>query len=232
MMLYTPSFNVNPQLPKAESDVYQLISDNLKGQESIQRPSIRGYSGVGINYDFYLAEGCKNLNIEPKTYIEVKARIGYNTIDMLHRQAERLKRFKGGAKFLVIYFSAPGSIDPATIAPFNIISFDELKKADKTNGIVEIKDNRTSTVSTWRQRRSSAMARLKNSLIDENITLILGAGVSMDANVPGWDKLLVHLLERAENLTTGDAWVKFRSLLDKNAGSFLITARFILSGID
>ena len=70
----------------AEEEVYAFIKSRCSNEEEVQfmpRDIMSNRKGLTIIPDFYVPKGCRMLDIKPKTCIEVKANLNYNTVDHL-----------------------------------------------------------------------------------------------------------------------------------------------------
>ena len=90
-----------------EFQVFLFITSkcNKKKNESV----IQEYQNKNhrIRYDLYLPQGCSALNIKPKTAIEIKLRISYNTIERCKALYDNIMKEDNINDFFVIYGSAP-----------------------------------------------------------------------------------------------------------------------------
>jgi len=91
----------------------------------------------------------------------------------------------------------------------------------------------------WRQQRENRLRDLSSDYSDGNLTLVLGAGVSIDSGMPDWssllDSLFVRLLTRelAEGSDIRDEEIAaiVKRLKDVDDPSPLMTARYLRKGL-
>lgn len=64
------------------------------------------------------------------------------------------------------------------------------------NLIIKSFDN-VKTKTSNQGNRTTILRNLRNNFKEENLVLVLGAGISLDYKIPTWNELLRHLLARA-----------------------------------
>lgn len=194
-----------------EEQVADFITSALRGRETIVlNEYING--GKGLNPDIILPQGCALLQFPPNTIIECVYRITFDTVSrILSRYHSLLEE-----KQVVIVFlesSAPGNIVDDRIG---LRSFDDLKALlpPVAAGDVVRRD--------WMDERKKRIGRAMNDVLLDDVTLFLGAGVSIDANLPSWNELL-RRMEVAINSNGGS--VSYDKVTKDAGNSTLITAR-------
>lgn len=106
---------------------------------------------------------------------------------------------------------------------FHIISFEELKATHQ----LDLKDSDIKSEDT-----SKLIDKARNEVKNHKCTLFLGAGVSMDAGLPGWDKLLKGLIGQNENPDEAVFQPENYNDIERNcAQPSLIIARYIKIGL-
>lgn len=177
-----------------ESEVFRFIDSKCKNNECVYQEYSSDKSR--IRYDLYLPYGCKALNINSRTAIEIKLRISYNTI-------ERCKHLYNIAinedklnDFFVIYGYAPNYDNNDTDSFINegvcFYSFDYFKaNAEKVNDDYHFKEL------TWQEEQDIAIKKANDLFRSGKNTLFLGAGVSSSAGLPSWDTLLHSMIEQS-----------------------------------
>ena len=92
----------------------------------------------------------------------------------------------------------------------------------------------------WKNIRNTHISELIDSFKDDDLVLLLGSGVSKDAGIPSWDKLvselLVSLIEtklKENNIVLGKDGrdLIVAALKDENANSPLLQTRYIRTGL-
>lgn len=93
----------------------------------------------------------------------------------------------------------------------------------------------------WREKRDKHIEELKKIYNSDNMVLFLGAGVSRDAKIPTWDKLItdlfVSLLQNRFNknsveISNKEKDVILNQLISINRNSPLLQARFVRTGLE
>lgn len=109
---------------------------------------------------------------------------------------------------------------------------------------VFLKDTITRSVKDTEDKdiiKNQYINNLKKEYYNDNLVLFLGAGVSMDANIPSWDKLVSELfvtlisLQLKENgieLEKKDTDMIIDILKNQNSNSPLLQARYIRTGLN
>lgn len=178
-----------------------------------------------ILIDYYLPNGCQKLNYPPKTAIEVKNRITSGTVDRVVKQSDYL--YNNRDIFLLVLFSRsiPRSVIPLKRKDKNekfiVVDFDSLKKTIEHFGRVVFEDDRA-----WQDKREILINKAKYQFSLCKNTFLLGAGISQDAGLPGWDQLLDTiradlLMKQKISLTEADA------INTDGGNSALIKARYL-----
>lgn len=176
--------------------------------------------------DILLPEGCKKLKLSPKTLIEVKINLSYDNLKrifVLYKQY--LPKYE---HFVIVCKECLFEMDEATLSKLfgidtKIITF-------------------SSIVTLFRQQKEESRNKkdiptedpinmARDAFKNNQVSLFLGAGLSMDAKLPSWDKLLETLLERMDNKPfeyINDA--NSNAISSSLAHSAIVTGRYVIEG--
>lgn len=119
-----------------------------------------------------------------------------------------------------------------------LINFDQTFAKNLTENLYDIKFNSIITKkddTSWQEKRDDLIKKLKLKFNEGKFSLLLGAGVSCDANLPSWEELISSLLVKSvsENLNSGsiynDETISRVSLSfkDNQFNSALLSARYL-----
>lgn len=211
-------------------EVYVFLHDVLEENETIEvnyslkKKGITSYLDH-VFIDYYLPNGCERLNYPPKTAIEVKNKLTSGTIDYVRRLSEYL--YNSGEIFQFVLISRDISRSAIPLKKVNddnkflLVDFDSLKKTVEHFGRVLFKDDRV-----WQVKRDLLIKNAHDRYFYGKNTFFLGAGVSKDANFPGWEELLNIIgknliAQKKISLNESNAYMS-----DDN-GSSLIRARYL-----
>ena len=150
--------------------------------------------------DLYLPNGCKALGFKAKTLIEIKTRLVFDNIQWLRVIHDNyFQTFRNNGLTFVCVFMDEESLPQYSIEgfqgrindTFQVITFkDLLKRVGKDyRSKKNIKEQPSDKLVSER-----AIAALKS----EKCSFVLGAGVSVDSQLPKWDELLCNILEIAK----------------------------------
>lgn len=228
----------------SENSIARLLLKVCSSTEPIKRDYILSEqenktSTSKLIADFYLPEGCKALDWGPNTIIEVKAYLFTKSVEEILRLTNN---FNGNVVIITIG-RQPRVINTEvlkgkasrlyyyTFGKFRQKCLEIISSKEKDNKTSE--DEKTSELSEQEIQQpqiTPAEDLAKNAFEEGNITLFLGAGVSIDAGLPTWDKLLQNLLKIEDNSV-----LKSEDYPALSVGTFnspIITARYILSSIN
>lgn len=214
----------------AEIEVYKAFSSLIGSDETIEREKFMFAGGTrGYYADIVLPHGCKRLKMPPKTIVEIKGTLLFDTI---HRYLEMYKTNKADwdvSAFCIVYINS--HVPDEFIAKydnkdFRIISLNEIPGLSDTNA-----DTVEKFHEEWEDERDNLITKARDKFSIGKNTLFLGAGVSIDAGLPTWDELLKKMLHkykrRKHNIGRGD----YKRVEKVCAGSSIITARYIRTGL-
>lgn len=210
----------------AEEEVYAFIKSRCSEDEEVQFMPwniFRDHRNSTLIPDIYLPKGCRRLNIKPKTCIEVKANLNYNTFDRLREMYDIIhSHFKeGNFHLMLVTMERVEQLKTAYSGPrgrdIEIVYFyDWLKKETVDKNITESAvDNLLSTDLKSAQKAFTSGPN----------TFFLGAGVSCSEGLPGWENLLIAILSDATKTKVRKD--EFDALFKANGSSSIIMGRYI-----
>lgn len=185
----------------AEIEVYKAFSSLIGSDETIEREKFMFAGGTrGYYADIVLPHGCKRLKMPPKTIVEIKGTLLFDTI---HRYLEMYKTNKtdwGVSAFCIVYINS--HVPDEFIAKydnkdFRIISLNEILCSSDTNA-----DTVEEFHEEWEDERDNLITKARDKFSIGKNTLFLGAGVSIDAGLPTWDELLKKMLHKYKRQET------------------------------
>lgn len=170
--------------------------------------------------DGYLPKGCKALGLDPKSIIEVKYRVLPDTISRWAKKIQSSFYKYDQYNFVLIHNNSRLQLPVGELKidgyRISIINFDELKKRSSKSSDKTIHDNNIEGNKNYvgndfisYPTQEEIFENLKSSVDNGNLTLFLGAGVSVSGGLPSWPVLLENLVQEIN--PTG-----FPSILSKN----------------
>ena len=187
--------------------------------------------------DVYLPDGLTNLNIKGRACVEVKLNLLYDTFAKIAHVVQQYKEAYPFDTLLII--CAYKSYKEITyqdiilalkehlgISEVLLYSIEELKeKVANLNNIINTDDTNGDD---WEKTRDNLLEKAKFDIANNPTTLFLGAGVSSDAGIVGWNALLKELLKIAatqKGSTINDN--DLDAVYTKCHGSSIVIARYI-----
>lgn len=201
-----------------EFQVYTLLKDSCTSSEIIESDKLFRIDENGQFFiaDFYLRQGCNHLAIPPKTAMEVKDHLLFDTIDRYVRVFDALNT--NGIESLYLVVSDGVEVNHDTLPHgFKIVSFEYL--ANRALSCDKIEEPGIEEVTEQRIKRAQVVAASGKS------TFFLGSGVSISAGLPSWDKLLERLLDILKN--RNHTILEYDKLIHDSWNSSIIFARYI-----
>lgn len=190
--------------------------------------------------DFYLPNGCQKLGMKPKTIIEAKSNFTTGSIQFLRELHDNFySEFqKKGYHFLCVFMddsheeyqfmASIFGLKSRLNDDFNIIFFDKLiEKANKQGASITF-DNKVSD-----EQQKAIIENAHKAFLTERVSFFLGAGVSIDSNLPDWEELLKRVIEQASK--DGVTTLKrddYDGLLKECGSSSIIMGRFLQTFFD
>lgn len=210
----------------AEEEVYAFIKSCCSKEEKAQFMPwniIKDPNAPTLIPDIYLPNGCQKLDIKPKTCIEVKANLYYDTFDRLREMYDIMHghpNFNGFHLMLV------------TMEKVELLKNGYGFPLGRDIEIVYFKDwlkkvalNKNTTQKTVEDILSPDLKSAQKAFFSGPNTFFLGAGVSCDEGLPGWKSLLMALISDATGSKIEEK--EFDALFEANGSSSIIMGRYI-----
>lgn len=182
-------------------------------------------------FDLYSSEECKNLDWPAKTAVEIKLNLSYNSIN---RVLQRFTIFleENVITQLVIIYKEGTPVDSLRKYVESYKHKDKIKIYDFESFKKDFK--RPENIDAGKDIANAPIdiiEKAKQDFESHKYTLFLGAGVSMDAKLPGWTQLLEALLKQ-------DRDMPYQNMNESNANaiseifsnSAIITGRYVFDG--
>ena len=198
----------------AEEEVYAFIKSCCSKDEDAQFMPWeikQNHKSLPLIPDIYVPNGCRKLNIKPKTCIEVR-----EMYDIIHGHFENegfhlmLVTMETVDQFQTAYSGLKGR--NIEIVYFN----DWLKMKAKGERTTEAIESNLSEVD---------LQSAKKAFESGPNTFFLGAGVSCSEGLPGWKALLMTILSEATRTNIEEE--EFEALFKANGNSSIIMGRYI-----
>lgn len=163
------------------------------------------FAGGSMYYrsDIYLPYGCAALKIAPKTIIEIKARLGADTLYYLSQMYIENKTVWKVNGFIVIYEQV-GSLPYSLLSHYKSFqkdtTFQVLTVGDFCKGTCQSNLKVKSNIENWKEKRKRLLEDAHQAFLQGHNTLFFGAGLGADPKVkmPMWNTLLGDLLHEAQ----------------------------------
>ena len=151
-----------------------------------------------IYYDLYLPCGSEKLGIPPKTVIEVKSRISYNTIESCLAYYNKIKDDKDVENFIVVYENSNNKDfeDEFVKDGIHFYSYKSFIAQNKQEELFDDIDIIKGNIgqNDWLKEREVRIRKANSAFHQGRNTFFIGAGVSMSAGLPSWGNLLLSML--------------------------------------
>lgn len=223
------------KLSYEEFCVYKALSKNPKNAKVSFKAKAMD-DGFAWLPDISAPEGIPSLGIADKTVIDVKNNLSYA---ILNKFQNYIETHIGHYNIVVVYFSTTLSSVPEPSEKNGkkvmYVSFAELQGNRKITMKPEEKFYSEKVKKTdWKKERKDVIERAKIAAQQLNNVLFLGAGVSMSAEMPSWNRLLEELMGEVKQLKepTLSAFKEMSShILEECGDSYLIMARYLQTAI-
>lgn len=199
---------------------------------NLQKQIDIGYDKFRLIPDIYLEKGCKSLNIFGRTIIEIKKNL---LIGTEIKQAEIYRKIKdsdAADKIVLLYInSANPIVDNLGLAGYvDFINANDFVKrikeaisARKGYFLKQLELGKKYKSRRWTETRKDRLANAINDLKRYDCAIFLGAGVSVSAQMPSWNKLLKEIVAVGKIIDQDE----FGAISHEMDNSNLLIARYI-----
>ena len=185
-----------------------------------------------VRFDLYLPEGCPSLGYYGQTVLELKTRLGADTL--YHYYEYFINDLKGvGIRNFILLYSDKNSFSTSLLKKYSKYRSDGFY-------VFSIhffcrSENKEETVQPWQEDHhlsGLSFEEKQNELIEDahaafasgHNSLFLGAGVSCSVHVPKWERFLSELLDKNQGVIRGNDY----SCVNESCNhSSIITGRYI-----
>lgn len=200
--------------------------------------------------DFYLPKGLGKISINEESFdfskplgIEVKYGLLFDTISRYYGYYKNLKA-SGKIESLILlceYLHEEVQEKVAKLQKdgFYVMKIDDFMtlKKDGTNNDDDTKMRTSENLianqmplslkEDWKIEREYILENAHESFAEGNVTLFIGAGVSIDAGLPSWNGLLADLLNKCNGQKTEIGSEDINNIISACGNSSIVTGRFI-----
>ena len=179
-----------------KDQVEEFLKGALYRRESLERDKVFGDYIV----DFYLPQGSRRLNYPSGTVIVVKDNLTSGVTYHALKDSKRLSKRFGVQCYCILSRNIPSEAVPLKTSQdksdiLKLVDFDVLKKTVEKHGVVVFEEDKQ-----WKNKRDNLLNKAKKIFSFGRSTIFLGAGVSQDAGLSGWEVLLTDVVEQLSSL--------------------------------
>ena len=210
----------------AEEEVYAFIKSCCTKDEDAKFMPLnvmQDHKGRTIIPDMFLPNGCHKLNIKPKTCIEVKANLYYDTLFRLREMHDFIHDHLKNEGFHLMLITME-KVDPLQSA-YQGLKGRDIDIVYFNDWIRDIATGNKTTEAAIKNLLSADLKSAQKAFYSGPNTFFLGAGVSCSEGLPGWKKLLMTILSEATGTRIGEE--EFEALFKANGSSSIIMGRYI-----
>ena len=191
-----------------------------------------GYEGFRFIPDMYFDRGCKSLNILGRTIIEIKKNLLFDTEIKQVDIYKKIKDKNAADKIILLYINSENSvIDNKGFEGYVdfINAHDFVKKVKNAistgqgDVLKQLRLGKRHKSRSWVKTRKDRLTNAINDLKRYDSVLFLGAGVSVSAHMPSWNRLLKEIIATGKIIDQND----FGAISYEMDNSNLAIARYI-----
>lgn len=204
-------------------DVFEaFLKECLYSDESYEKDYVMGAMMV----DYYLPDGSRRLNYPRNTVIEVKEKITSGTARSALLKSSRLVSEFGINRYVLMSHNISNDAIPLSSSKdkqniFMLVDFERLQSTINKYGTTPFESD-----NLWKKHRDELISRAAFEYKYGRNTFFLGAGVSLDAGLLSWGKLLdsmVSQLQKMKEVSLNDI-----DAINRDFGrDYIVIARFL-----
>lgn len=195
-------YAVNKRL--LEQKVYISLYFGLKkGSETISFATSKRIIDLMYSVDLYTETGIKKFKIPPYSCFEIKDRLVTDSVFRVSRFAKSYKQKHHEAKIYLLYQDRgmlSEQVERETKRQRQVELFQIDDFLEKLKAKAKIDDDIKRVEQDWKSWRDQFIDNARYAYTKNPCTFFLGAGVSMDAGGPSWEKLLKKILHRFKHI--------------------------------
>lgn len=216
-----------------EESIFDFIKGKLSEDETIEYEKAFGREdGRFYRADIYLPEGCKVLEFQSRSIIELKLVLRPDTLYMLYHMFVENKAKWGVDSFIVIYNNRKQlSIELLSVYKRYIKDHFFVYSLQKILNGETLKDLSKPRFEKWEHKRARLIQDAQYDFSEGHNTFFFGAGLGPGVKMPTWNELLNDLLNKAKKSSHSAIGSVDYSDIDNSCNhSALIIGRYIESG--
>ena len=214
--------------------VFEVLK-KCKENHELKIESFFADKDISYRPDIYAPEGIPSLGINGPTMIDVKRRLSFSSLQSIKFSFNQLS---AKYNFLVVYFDSSLTHTPSDLSHnghnCKFMSYNDFRGLKKSADDKDKYYLRQAKTKDWKEEREDIILEAKKVVEQGNCVLFLGAGVSMSAKMPSWNKLLKGLMGEVKQLKseTLEAFKELNShVLEECGDSYLVMARYLQTAI-
>lgn len=190
-----------------------------------------------LKADYWLPEGCEKLNWTSKTAVEVKYSLTYSQVTRI--TSDYFAAMNGtiiNNLVIVVGNLTPGGDYNKYIQSLSKFSVKVLSLSDLEESVAKLEDefpfqNDRANGRSFLEIQDDNIEKAKKAYDNTKHTWFLGAGLSMDANLPSWPQLLKELLKSESKIPYSYVnEYNAEAISEQFGNSAIITGRYIFDG--